>query len=455
MTIKDDKNTKIILARILELAGNINNALSTYKELHSEDEKDPFYLLKIGILEERLGNINEAEKYYRRIVKSAKGKVKAQAIYSLGYLLIRKNKLDEAAGLISYFKKEEKELPLHLKYIEGRILCGQGEFNKALEIVEEELKKELTPEMSRHFFTLGGLIKLQSENCLEALKYFQECIDIAKEEKDIMHEGTFKDYKAICFLKLDKYKESIEEFEEAILLMKKLKIGNEEYHCLGNLCDVYLRIGYWEKLKCRIEDFKKRYGKIHPFLMEKLLYSKLYKGEWNGIEEIYHKLEKEDYDLSYYFSDTGGILFTFKKEWKKAEKVFKIFDKKIVGYPEKKRTNSCGHSEVLYEQGKTKEAIDTLKPYKEQINSIQSDFEKGKVLATWGLINSDVKSIDKAIGYFSKIGLPFYTAQAQLKKARVLIKENKIDEAIDELKKAEEVFRKLKAGFFIEKTNEL
>ncbi|MEJ2568201.1 MAG: sigma 54-interacting transcriptional regulator, partial [candidate division WOR-3 bacterium] len=112
-------------------------------------------------------------------------------------------------------------------------------------------------------------------------------------------------------------------------------------------------------------------------------------------------------------------------------------------------------AEVLFEQGKTEEAIETLKPYKEKINSIQSDFEKGKILSTWGLITDDVKSIDKAIDLFSKIGLPFYTAQAQIKKARVLLKENKIDEAIDELKKAEEVFKKLKAGLFLDKTNEL
>jgi Nif-specific regulatory protein len=451
LTIKDDPIIKIIFARILEMAGNINDSLSIYKELHSENKKNSSYLLKNGTLEERLGNKEEAEKYFRKVVEISKGKTKEQAIYALGYLLIRKGETEEISEILSDFKKTEGKLPLRLKFLEGRILCAKGEFKKTMKIVKEELKKDLTSEIRRHFLTLGGMAKQQNEEHKEAVDYFQKCIDIAKEEKDVINQAMFMNNKGLSLLRIDRYNEALEELEEALYLFKKLKIGHLEYHCLTNLAIVYLDIGYWEKLKERIEDYKKRYRKVHPQLMEKLLEGELYRGNWTEVEKIRNKLKKEKYELK----DSEGIIFAFKKEWNVPEKILRKKVKKTKNNPRKERDTARGLSEVLFEQGKIEEAIETLKPYKEKAKSIQSDFEKGKLLSTWGLITGDIKSIDKAINLFSKIGLPFYIAQAELKKARVLIKENKIEEAIDKLKKAEKVFKELKAGLFLEMTNEL
>jgi len=450
LSIKDDKINRMILARLFEMTGNINEALSLYKKLLSGEE-NPYYLLKIGTLEQRIGNKEEAEKYFRKAVKASEGKIKEQAIYSLGYLLIRKKELEEASGLISDFKKDKEELPLRLKFIEGRLLCEMGEFEKTLKIVEEELSKYLTLEMRRHFLTLGGIAKQQNEEHQEAIKYFQKCIDLAKEEKDIINEAIFMNYKGISLLRLDKYRVALEELEEALLLFKKLKIGNLEYHCLIKLAVVYLRIGYWEKLKERIEDFKNRYGKVQPFLKDKLLQSRLYRGNWVEVEKIRDELKEEKYDLK----DGEGVLFAFKGELKKAEKIFKEAIKKTEGDPRNERDIARELSEVLYNQEKAEEAIKLLKPYKNIEKTIQSDFEKGKLLSSWGLITEDIKILDKAIELFSKIGLPFYTARTRYKKATVLIKENKIEEAIEELKKCEEIFKELKAGLFLSKTYEL
>jgi len=450
LSIKDDKINRMVLARLFEMTGNINDSLSIYKKLLSGEE-NPFYLLKIGNLEERIGNKEEAEKYFKKAVKTSSGKVKEEAIYFLGYLLIRKEDLNKASKLISDFKKDEGELPLRLKYINGRILCAKGKFEKTLKIVEEELRKKLTPEMKRHFLTLGGIAKQQNEEHQEAIEYLNECIDIAKDEKDVINEAIFMTGKGISLLRLDKYKEALKELEEALSLFKKLKISNFEYQCLIKLGIVYLDIGYWEKFQERIEDFKKRYGKIQPFLKDKLFHSHLYRGNWLEVEKLRDELKEEKYDLK----DAEGIFFAFKGELEKAEKIFKEVIKKTKGDPREERDIARELSEVLFEQGKNEEAITSLKPYKEKIKSIQSDFEKGKLLSSWGLITRDIKSIDKAIELFSKICLPFYTARARLKKAQLLIKENKIEEAIEELKKCEEIFKELKAGLFLSKTYEL
>ncbi len=455
LSIKDNKINRMILARLNQLVGNANEALSLYKKLLSEDRENPFYLLKVGSFEERIGNAKEAEDYFRKAVKFAKGKIKAQAIYSLCYRLIRERKLDEASVLISDFKKEEGELPLHLKYIDGRILCGKGEFEKTLKIVEKELSNDLPPEMERDFCVLGGLTEMWNGKYLEAIEYFQRSIDITREEKDIMHEGIFMAYKGYCLYNLDKYKESMEEFEESILLLKKLKIGKEENYPLTSLGTVYLRMGYWEKLQERIEDFGERYRKIYPPLKEQLLYIKLYRGQWAEVEKIREELEKTDPNIGYIFDDAAGILFTFKGEWAKAERKFKEFEKKISSYPGRIRANACRLSEVIFEQNRREEAIAILKPYIEKIELIQSAFEKGELLSSWGLINKDLPSIDTSIEIFSKIGLPFYTAQTRLKKSRVLINKGKIEEAIEELRKAEKTFKELKSGFFLGKTHEL
>ncbi len=450
LTIEKDPINLIILARLLEMAGNINDSLSIYKELLSQ-EKNPFYLLRMGSLEERTGDKEEAEKYFRKCIEISQGKIKEKAIYSLGYLLIKNEEIEKASRLISDFKKVEKDLPLPLKFIEGRILCAKGKFEKTLAIVEEELKKVLSPEMRRHFLTLGGIAKQQNEEHQEAIEYFQQCIDIAKEEKDIINEAIFMNYKGLSLIRLDKYSEALEELEEALLLFKKLKIGNMEYSCLINLSLVYLDIGYWEKLEERIEDFKNRYGKVQPFLKEKLLYSRLYRGDWFEAEKIRGKLKEAKYDLK----DCEGVILNWKGEFKTSEKIFKEAFKKTKGDPRDERDIACELSEVLYNQKKKDEAISNLKPYLKKTDSIQSDFEKGKILSSWGLINQDIKSLDKAIELFSKISLPFYTARTRLKKAKVLIEENKNEEAIEELKRAEEIFKELKSGLFLGKTYEL
>lgn len=451
LSIKDDPVYQMISARLLELTGNINEALTLYKKSLSENRKNPFYLLKIGSIEERIGNKEEAEKYFRRTIETSRGKIKAQAIYSLGYLLIRKREFDEASGLISDFKKTEGELPLRLKFIEGRILCAKGKFKKTLKIVEEELKKNISPEMQKHFMILGGIAKQQSGKYQEAIKYFDKCIDIAKENKDLMHEGIFTTQKSFSLILIDKYKEALEKLEEALQLLKKLRIGGEENFCLANLSIVYLRMGYWDKLQERINDFKARHGNMHPFIKRNLLLSQLYRGNWTEVEKIRSELNEEEYELK----DIEGILSAFKGEFKKAEKLFREAIKKTKGDPREKRDIARELSEVLSEQKKKEEAITVLKPHKEKNKSIQSDFEKGKLLSSWGLITRDTKSINKAIRFFSQTGLPFYTAQARLKKSKVLIEENKIEEAIEELKKSEEIFKELKSVLFLEKTNEL
>ncbi len=455
LVIKENRIDSIILARVVEMAGNINEALSLYYELLSEDRKNPFYLLKIGSLEDRIGNLKKAEKYFRRAANFAKGKVKAQAIYWLAYFLIRNGKLDEPSRLISEYKKDERELPMRLKFIEGRILCDKGKFVRALKIVEEELNKNLSYEMQRHFATLGGIAKLKSEKYQGAIKYFQKCIDMAKEENDILHEATFIGYKGRCMIGLDKYKEALEELEEAISLYKKIKLGWLEDELLMEVALVYLCMGYWEKLQERVEDIKERYGRLSSLLKEKLFYSRLYRGEWAEVEKIRKELEKEELGNSYLFDDAVGIFFAFKGEWKKAEKRFKEFEEKIRGNLGAVRTNACRLSEVTFEQNKKEEAIALLKPYIEKLESIQSGFQKGRLLSSWGLVNEDIKSINVAIELFSKIGLPFYTAQTRLKKTRVLMAKNKIEAAIEEVKKAEKVFKELKAGYFLDKTNEL
>ncbi|MBN1695529.1 sigma 54-interacting transcriptional regulator [candidate division WOR-3 bacterium] len=451
LEIKDDKINKMVLARVLEMSGNINEALLLYNKLLSEYKENSFYLLKIGSLEERIGNKEEAEEFFRKVLKASKGKIKEKAIYSLGYLLIRKGETEEISNIISDFKKTEGKLPLRLKFIEGRVLCMLGKFGKTLEIVEEALSKDLSPEMKRDFLILGGITKQQNEEHKEAIQYIQESIDIAKDKKDVINEATFMTGKGVSLLNLDKYREAQEEMEEAFLLFKKLKIRNSEYYCLLNLSFIYLKMGYWDKLKERIEDFKNRYGKINPKLKEILLSSFLFMGKWDKVEKIQNELRKENHELKY----TEGVSFSFKEEWQKAEEVLKKFIKDSKGDPKEERDITCELSEVLFEQGRKEEAISILKPHKEKIKSIQSDFEKGKLHSSWGLIASDIKSINRAIQLFSKIGLSFYVAQTRLKKAKVLIEENKIEEAIEELKKCEEIFKELKSGLFLEKTNEL
>ncbi|MEJ2356369.1 MAG: hypothetical protein P8Y62_10845, partial [candidate division WOR-3 bacterium] len=335
LAIKDDQNIKIILARILELAGNINDALAIYKELHSNNKANPFYLLKIGTIEKRVGKKEKAEKYFRKAVRISKGKIKEQALYALGYLLIKEERLDEASRLISQYEETEKKMPLRLRFIEGRLLCAKGEFEKTLEIVREELKKELSPEMKRDFLVLGGLAKQGNENHLEAINFINKSIDIAKNKGDIINEASFMTGKGVSLLSLDRYMEALEELEESLKLVRKLKIKNLEYYCLLNLSNVYLRMGYWEKLKERTIDFGKRYGKVSPFLREKLLEGELYRGKWTEAEKIKEELKEEKYDLK----EGEGIFLIFKGECRKSEKVLRKTFEKRKGEPTEKRDN--------------------------------------------------------------------------------------------------------------------
>ncbi|MEO0293283.1 MAG: sigma 54-interacting transcriptional regulator [candidate division WOR-3 bacterium] len=451
LLLKDEPILRMVLGRVFELGGKINEALSIYKELLEKKKENPFYLLKIGAIFDRLENKEEAEKYFREGIKFAKGKLKEEGIYWLGYFLVRQERIEEAEKLILEYKNEAKELPPKLKFVEGRFLCAKGDFEKTLKIVEEELKKDLSPTLKRHFLTLGGIANQQKEEHEEAIEYFEKCLEISKKERDFVNEAIFITYKGISLLRLDNYKEALKQLEEALSIFKKLKIGELESPCLTSLSILYLNTGFWEKLKEKIEDFKNRHGKLQPFLKAKLLEGELYKGNWLEVERLRNELKEEKYDLR----DLEGTILRWKGELKEAEKIFREVLKRTKGDPRDERDIARQLSEVLFLEGKKEEAVETLKPYFEKISSLKSNFEKGKLLSSWGFINEEPRFCDKAIKLFSKISLPFHIAQTQLKKGTILLQKNRIEEAIEELKKAEEVFKELKSELFLNETTKL
>jgi len=452
--LKKDKTIQMILARLLELVGNYKDAVKLYKKLHRIEPDNPYFLLRLGSDEVLTGMTRQAEENLREVLDKSSGKIQQKAIYDMGRLFLETGKLDRASPLLSEYldavKDRESVIP-ELNFLQAYIAYLENKPNEVINISTHALKRSLSPYLEKGFLNFLGLAKQKKEEHREAIDYFDECLLLARDESNRYNEGIHLINRGFSLLRLDRYREAVGELESSLSIFKDARMKEMEEKAVCDLSVLYLRMGYWDKLKNRIQELKERYGEIGPLLKEKMAYARMYIGDFIGANVLIKESKEEGEDTV----ETEAILSSFKGEWGKAEESFRGVLKEVKGDRRREREISWRLSESLYHQGRPKEAIRFIQPYLKEENSIKSDFEKANLLSSWGLVNQDSTSLDKALELFVALDLPFYTGRTHLKKGSIYFKENEIEKAVEHLRKSEDIFSKLKAEAFLGRARKL
>ena len=447
-SLKKDKITLMTIARLYELSGRYTNALDKYNKLLKEEQKNPYFLLKVGINERSTGLKDKAENNLMLAIDKSSGFIKRRAIVELGRLFLETGRINDASKLLAKYKEQKNQ---EIQYLHAQIAYIEDKPDKVVNISNEALKQRLSIPYKRGFLNFIGLAKQKKEEYEESIEYFDECLKIDREEKNRYNEGIHLMNKGVSLLRMDRYREAVAEIESAFSLARDSRIKELAERTLWTLSVLYLRIGYWNKLEERINELRERYGKIGPLLMEKLAYSRMYNGDFEETSKIIGELKEEGEDTQ----EIEAILFSQKEEWEKAEKLFKKVLKRAKGDKRRERELAWRTSESLYYQDKKDKAVNLLKLYVEEQSEIKSDFEKANLLYIWGLINEDSLYLDEAKELFTKIDLPFYIGRANLNLGIVYNKKNQIEKAVENLKEAGEIFERLGARSYWEKTMKL
>jgi transcriptional regulator with GAF, ATPase, and Fis domain/serine/threonine protein kinase/predicted Zn-dependent protease len=446
--LKKDKTIQMILARLLELVGNYKDAVKLYEKLHRIEPDNPYFLLKLGANQRILGILGEAEKNLQSAIDISSGFVKQKANYELGRLLLETERRGDASILISECKGE---LLPQLHYLRTYIAYLGEDYMETIRISRGLLNRNLSPRWKGAFLAMLGLAEQKKENYEESIGYFESAIEINRELGDRSNEAINLANNGFSLLRLDRYREAVGELESSLSIFKDARMKEMEERALWSLSVLYLRMGYWDKLKNRIQELKGRYGEIGPLLKEKMAYARMYMGDFIGANELIEELKEEGEDTA----ETEAILSSFKGEWEKAEKSFREVLKEVKGDRRREREISWRLSESLYHQGRPKEAIRLIQPYIKELSSVKSDFEKANLLSSWGLVNQDSTSLDKALELFIALDLPFYTGRTHLKKGIIYFKDNEIEKAVEHLRKSEDIFSKLEAETFLGRARKL
>lgn len=447
-SLKKDKLTMMLLARLYELSGRYTDALEKYNGLIRDEPDSPHFLLKVGMNERSTGVKDRAEKNLRLAVDKSTGFIKRRAIVEFGRLFLETGRITEASELLSKYKGKFSP---QIQYLRAHISYLEDKPDNVIRVSSEALKERLSIPYKRGFLNFLGLAKQKKEEYGDSIKYFDECLKIDKEEKNPYNEAGHRLNKGFALLQLDIYREAVGELESALSIYKDGKVRELEEKTLWTLSVLYLRIGYWNKLEDRINELKERYKEIGPLLKEKLAYSKMYGGDFNETSKIIKELKEEGEDTK----ELEAILLSQKGDWKRAENLFKNVLKEVKGDLRRERELSCRLSESLYYQDKKDKAIKLLKPFLDEKDDIKSDFERANLLSNWGFINEDHSYLEQAIELFTEIDLPFYIGKAHLNLGSVYNKTNQIEKAVMHLKQAEEVFEKLNAKSDLETTRKL
>lgn len=261
----DDKDILFTKARCLSRIGKTNESKNILENLiEHEYNKNRLakynYAIGRAFIENSQKNEDEylenAEKYF---LESIRLNEHATALQSMGELLFRKNKYEEAASFIERKLVDSPTDPYALS-IYADILWAMGEKGNAIGKIMEVLKQQ--PKNPNFLFRAGRFL-LESNKVLEAYKFFSDavnlddsyfdarlslanvCLDLdyiieAKEHIDSLKTKIKGDKQNILESIIANYYIKMDQIEEAEVLAQKLVKSNRNEANLGLLAKVYI-----------------------------------------------------------------------------------------------------------------------------------------------------------------------------------------------------------------------
>ena len=209
-----------------QAADSFNSALSIAFKL-KDKEKQCHTLIKAGLMQWNMGNLEEAEAKYKESLMLAK------IIHAVP---LQKNCI--------------AVLKIQSLYSQGRGFRSSGEYNKAINSFQQAIdlahsiqSKEHELKCLRHLsLTYNSLYNLENLN-LNAKK----ALDIAKELHHKREIGLNSINLGIFFEKTENYSKALSYYEEALKIARELNNRENQAACLNNISIIYKELGNHDK----------------------------------------------------------------------------------------------------------------------------------------------------------------------------------------------------------------
>lgn len=455
ISIKKIPEDLLLMARLFELIGNYKKALEVYEELRRDEPENMIYLLRTAINRGRTGNKKGAIKSLKKLVDDVEGRTREFIIYKIGRMLIDTGKIDEAENLLKEFRNScdnRDDVLSELKFLELYLSFLKGEYEKVIESGIPLSKTERDPYIRGVILSIIGLSQKKQEKYEEALKYLKKRLKITRELGDKYNQGISLMNNGNVLIRLERYREAMEKLEKAHSIFKRGEMTENESDVLINLSILYIRLGLFDLMEEKLNDFFKRAGKIKPELLDKYSYLKTCTGDFERAREIIEKIKEKDERK---YREALSFFKFLNEKWGEAEKLAtEIIEREKVNKINF-REYSCLLAEALYHQNKIEKAKEIIKPLSNELENLTSRYEKALILSHRGLINHSSEDFKKASEIYKELDLPFLTGKNHLRWGFMEFKREKIDSSVFHSRKAENIFENIKAKSYLMNTRKL
>jgi len=383
---------------------------------YSNQEKECKSLLKLGLLNWNIGQLQESSYHYEQVLKLA-----------------------QKLNLKDVMVESQSALEIYSFYKEGKRFRSSGDytesiesFQQAIDLARESGSKEhelkCLRQMSVTYFELNNLQRYFSLN--------KDALNIAQSIKHRKEEGDCLYNIGLYYWKLDNYSKALNCFEDALII--SLALGNieDESACLTNIGGIYVKIGNYNKAL----EYQTKALKIDKQLGDNVYICM----NLNSIGTTFR---------------TKGLQSANKEDFNKALDYFRDC-LKLIKKVQDKRTEI----EVLNNIG----AVHTdLENYNEALKHFRSGYEKaegikdveamGMILTNIGIVHynqgnyeTSIEYLQKAIDIALKIEGGQFIWEAFMEIARAYEKQNKFREAKEYYEGSIDIIEKVRSKIELE-----
>jgi len=398
-----------------QAADNFNSALSIAFKL-KDREKQCHTLIKAGLMQWNMGNLEEAEAKYKKSLNLA-----------------------EIINSVPLQKKCSAVLKIQSLYSQGRGFRSSGEYNKAINSFQQAIDLACSIHSKEHELKCLRHLSLtyDSQYNLENLHLnAKKALDIARKLHHKREIGLNSINLGIFFEKTENYSKALSHYEEALLIARELKNKNNQAACLNNISIIYKELGNHDKaidcLQQALEIDKESGNEIYIAM------------DLNNLAETYRKKglftgKKEDLNRA---------LNTFKK-------ALELIKKKKNKKTELQILNNIGT--VNSDLKKYNEALKYFKSGLDLAEEIKDKESLGMILNNLGIVYynlgnypSSTKAFQKAVNLAQTTGGDNILWEAYLEYARLLTTQKKYSEALKKYKQSISIIENIRSEIDLE-----
>nr|MDO8079183.1 tetratricopeptide repeat protein [Candidatus Freyarchaeota archaeon] len=301
--------------------------------------------------------------------------------------------------------------PTILQILEALIKIRKGQFDEAVEELNNCYEKTGSPKLKGASSYYTGMVHYSLGNLQEAYQFFEDAQSLLRTEYDI---AAIQGKKGVCALNLKMYEEAFQEFKKLESLVKN--IDYKEFSAAA-----YEGLGFVLSLTGKFDEALKYYG-MALGVDQELKDDKSVSEDYSNIGTAYYKKERLDDALKYYERaleihkklgdkrktaiEYNNMGVTLKTKGNLSE-AFQHFEQALrlnedMGSTQALAANCSNIASVLRESGKRKEAL----AYLERALSLNKELGNFEMAAEnytdMGKIKADENNLDSSLELFEK-----------------------------------------------------